>query len=375
MEPTALTCPYKEEVGIQYERFKIGNYGYIINIDNHTNKEVSKITPILTDADAGGGEDGVYCWIVSGSVGGSVGGSDKHFFCIRVISPQEIQTKHINMMRELCVEPESINPLLGSIDKYYYAGEFLKKPIESCSSGGGESCSEININFLSGTFMVDKINAKSPSKDVIKDVTEIFENVFPGSQINIDTTGDTFITNSSPYIQMTETKIYDYIAAGATVYKLDLTNPPEEKIFKFLNGGINIAYIKLNQRLAQLKRTFDLQIKNNSEGDAGVARYKTTYEKQVISMFDEYGLGTPIFDTTTGLLKTTNKNDLDKYIMKLENTESIEASTNPGLFPAGFPGGKKRKSRKSNKSKKNKKSKKGGKSKKSRKSKKGRKGK
>ncbi len=362
MAPEDLDCPYNEEVGIQYEKFIIGDYGYIIDIDNHTNKEVSKITPILTDADAAGGEDGVYCWIV----GSSDSDKQRRFFCIRVISPQEIQTKHINMVRELCVESESINPLLGSINKYYYAGEFLKKPIESCSSGGGESCSEININFLSGTFMVDKINATSPSEDVIKDVTEIFKKVFPpGSQINIDTTGQTFITNSSPYIQMTEAKIYDYIAAGATVYNLYLLNPQENKIFNFLNGGIDFAYTKLNQTLAKLKRTFELKIKINSEGDAGVVdSNKKTYKDQVIFEFDKYGLGTPIFDTE-GFVTPPHKNELNKYIMKLKNTESIGVTSGiPGLFPAGFPGGKKRKSRKSIKSKKGKKLRKGKKSKK-----------
>jgi hypothetical protein len=192
---------------------------------------MSKITPILSKDDINGGEDGVYAWIIgSNSIDPT---NTLTMYCIQVYTINEIGTKHINMMNELCAGHDDF-----TIDKMYYAGEFIKKN------------NEIKYNFLSGSFMVDLIDAKNPPQYALTDVNAIFSEIFNGYTVVPDITLNTFITTNSDYVKITSDKLIAIMNTNvdAELYKFDLTIDADKTAYNQLNNGVRFHKIRVEQQ-------------------------------------------------------------------------------------------------------------------------------
>jgi hypothetical protein len=242
----------------------------IYSMDNRTNEIINSITPLLTDNQASEIADGVYCYIIGLKPDESI-----HIWYKRVISFNEIQTTHLNIMQELCNRHE--------ITHYIYAGEFIKHrgneesvrepvkrhrddsddlPLEkqyktlkgknkitsvdskitsvdskitsvdskitSVDSKITSVDSTIDVNFLSGTYMLFKIEPEAPTPEQEIFVTYIFADTFPESRIHIDKNKISFIKKTSPYTNMTKEKLSLYISADAAIYRFDTKNPEEK---------------------------------------------------------------------------------------------------------------------------------------------------
>ena len=221
----------------------------IYSMDNRTNEIINSITPLLTDNQASEIADGVYCYIIGLRPDESI-----HIWYKRVISFNEIQTTHLNIMQELCNRHE--------ITHYIYAGEFIKHrgneesvrepvkrhrddsddlPLEKQhkTSRGKDKItsvdskitsvdSTIDVNFLSGTYMLFKIEPEAPTPEQEIFVTYIFADTFPESRIHIDKNKISFIKKTSPYTNMTKEKLSLYISADAAIYRFDTKNPEEK---------------------------------------------------------------------------------------------------------------------------------------------------
>jgi hypothetical protein len=125
--------------GIPYNCFQLGDKFYYIDTKNVKKEILYSVQNIFVDKEIRHGSDGIYSYIVGKTISDGV-----KLFAVRVLSNNEIGTKHSDIYSR--VKDTYIKEI-------HYAGEFEKKG------------STIVYNFISGTYMLDVVDPRTPSKN------------------------------------------------------------------------------------------------------------------------------------------------------------------------------------------------------------------
>lgn len=205
-------------VDIQYKDFKIEKPGkptefFRVDINNLENPRISEMNHLL-EGDEIIAEPGVYCWVL----GEITNPGETHIYAKKSESIQEIQSKHINIVREIMLS-DSVKDVHDCGFKILYAGE-VKVEINK------KGRVSLEFNFLSGTFMADRDDmSEGKVADAINITLYYFATIFGRDKIeNIryDGSYQTFITR-----KMTKDDILNYMSLGANIYRY-----PTEQAFK-----------------------------------------------------------------------------------------------------------------------------------------------
>lgn len=194
-----------------------------------------KISTLFKDDELFAGEDGIYTWIIgtelnrdltSNGIPRTCDVARMHLWCKRVESIQEIATKHHNIIGELMrnkrilTEGSSEDDIKmvqhnGVIDYILYAGELKKRTMITGAArtrGGKHQECILEINFLSGSYMSEIVNASNPSDFTTDCVRNVFMNFAPVNfELNVvfDRSGSTFIIEG-----MNKDLLNEYIRRG-----------------------------------------------------------------------------------------------------------------------------------------------------------------
>ena len=209
----------QDSVDIAFKDFKIEKPGkpteyFRVDINNLENPRISEMNDLLVD-DEIIADPGVYCWIL----GEITNPGETHIYAKKSESIQEIQSKHVNIVREIMLSDE-VKGLHGCGFKVLYAGE-VKVEINK------KGRVSLEFNFLSGTFMADRPDISSGNHaDAINITLHYFATLVAKDRlhqpINYDGSFQTFITR-----KMTKDDILNYMSLGANVYRY-----PTEEAFK-----------------------------------------------------------------------------------------------------------------------------------------------
>ena len=186
--------PQNEVIGIN------GDYYYIANVPPQS-EFIDKITSLLVD-DEIISEPGFYVYVIVSNPENS----SPMLFAKRIISSQEIQTKHNDLLSD--IGKHGIN-----ITQLYYAGEMMLEMDRD------REHLHIKFNFLSGTFMAGIINPDDPHEHS-EQVINIFKDKFKSDKVTYEYVSgiSSFITNAN--IPLTLESIEDFLQAGAEILKL-----------------------------------------------------------------------------------------------------------------------------------------------------------
>jgi hypothetical protein len=248
-------CNSYGQMAIQNNVFELDDKYYYIKKIPERSEYIDKITPLLEFDELS--EPGMYVYVIVSSASAKYPyePNTPTLFYKEVLSNQEIQTKHNDLLYDIChMEIDSDNHRnkktkiddseIGSKykfqpDKMYFAGEFEysiknKKNI-------------IEFNFLSGSYMVDHIDAMKPTKIQIDNCREIFETTLSSKKFDIDFTTKSLLLDN---IKMTPTILNYFIQANAEIYVADkVAFQNINEIKKQINNSLKIeAQIEQEKR-------------------------------------------------------------------------------------------------------------------------------
>jgi len=239
IEPQAITPTYMP-VSPQHSLIRLnGDYYYIKSVPDRS-EYIDKITYPLT-RDEIIAEPGIYVYVI---VGDPIT-NEPLLFAKKTLSIQEIQTKHMELLSDI------VDKLKIPITTLYYAGEIMVE-INTANI-------IVKFNFLSGTYMENKINPDDPQgNDVIvaeilkRNIGELSDKpilyeYLPGikSLINIQ------------HLPASMDLITNLLHSGAEIYKLS-----KEKIDPTLNYGkikkmIDDRFLYYQARKNQINNYYD----------------------------------------------------------------------------------------------------------------------
>jgi hypothetical protein len=186
------------EFGIDEQCSKIGNYYYHFIMSEEQQRCLLEKIPVIRNFELLEASDGVYTWFVFRNKQGK-----PQFVAKKVLTIQEITTKH----------GQILGNVFDELDSVHLAGEFIKKG------------NNIEINFLSGTYMRDHFRRKEETepgaagrihKDAIAFLNRSFRHrlVFTNQDPAI-----TLITNKN--ILYTRENIKLLLECGASIRRFD----------------------------------------------------------------------------------------------------------------------------------------------------------
>lgn len=240
-----VNYPQNFQVSIENALFQLSNDNrhYTIEIPLSNKSNIQEMTPLLIDDELLTAEDGVYTYIIGTDLL-----ENMHIWCKKVHSVQEIETKHINIV-EACEQTyfrivngydlSETDKKYGVIDYIIYAGEIRK------------TADYFDINFISGSYMLNVVNATNPCNYVIEDVLALLHNL-KIDNFEIDTSGISYINEKQH--SMTPELLEAYVRSGANVYIFST----KQSATKYLNRKINMAKLKARHQIA-------LRMKNNHQ--------------------------------------------------------------------------------------------------------------
>lgn len=224
-------CNDYKPMAIQNDVFELDNNYYYIESIPSRNPQIDKITPLLQHDELV--EDGIFVYVIVSfssalspfsSALSPYSPDTPTLFFKQTLSSQEIQTKHSDVLYDICnlqkesdtpthtnkkakIESSESNELkqIFKPNRIYYAGEFKYNKKEK----------KVQFNFFSGTFMADFIDALSPELEQKKNCTKIFKKSI-GRGITFEFTDKPFINHENSPI--TKTKLNDFLYAGAIIY-------------------------------------------------------------------------------------------------------------------------------------------------------------
>ena len=269
--PTEIDCNDIAKENPSYKLdFQIPPYKYIVSIPTEIDQRfLNKITTPLTLDELNGSEDGVYTWILF-----DYGiGTEKEIIVKKNINITEISTKHLDILKGVCVnEHKTTNDLSHpSMLRVYVGGELSK-------TTNFENRSIYNINLLSGTYSVDKIDAEHFSSDFELRLKDIFIKGLhnkDNTDVNIERTTNTMIKIKD--MESFEQQMLDtYGVAGVKIYKFG-----REHNALFIRS-LPYASSTYKTQLAILDRVYPVPAKRTEKDDE---QYKEAKEK----LFQKYG--------------------------------------------------------------------------------------
>jgi hypothetical protein len=233
-------------------------------------RHVEKITSSLTLSEIDGAEDGIFTWLLF-DFGPE---NPKHVIVKQIINITEIRTKHIDILKDVCLGYHSVdrNPMDSkSIIRIYFGGE-LQKITEQIKGKEGKEAKErsiphitYNVNFLSGSFSVDQIDPTTFSREIEKELKDIFitgicsqdQICRSNHSINILRTNQTMISRPSESIEDFDRVMLDsYGRAGASIYKFG-SDPASIEMYKRSKPIFRVTYNVRLQQLEQLRKSLE----------------------------------------------------------------------------------------------------------------------
>jgi hypothetical protein len=259
-------------IGIDEQCAKIGDSFYHFEMSTEQQKCLMKQIPLIRNQELTNASDGVYTWFIFTDKQG-----DLQFVSKKVLTVQEITTKHANI----------VSSLLGELQTIHYAGEFMK--IDD----------NIEINFLSGTYMQGQFEQFKDSErlDEIKNDAVVFLNdAFNGSLLFTNqTVMDTFITTEN--ILYTRENIKLLLDCGVSIKR-------------FEKAGFCGKYDRRIARRVSAEQNHEVQvrmwksIKSNNKGDEPVFNYVPQETPHVVVTLDNLD---PIAFPITRRVSSRNK--------------------------------------------------------------------
>ena len=205
---------------IKKKIFELNKKFYVIQYDSNINRSfrsdrIHKENPIYTMEEFLQQENGTYLWVMGKDENKKI-----HTVFIETKSIQELGTTHSNIVHRIFFNHNYDRNLVPKIDTLLYAGE-IKLDNDS---------KKIIINFLSGTFMLDRVNLNKKNNiniaknQVLRQFNE--EINIPGYTIIFDDSRKTFIVE-----EMTIGQLIEYYNAGLTIYQFNT----EEQARQFIS--------------------------------------------------------------------------------------------------------------------------------------------
>ena len=223
--------------------FELNKKFYVIQYGSNTNESfrsdrIHKENPIYTMEEFLQQESGTYLWVMGKDENKKI-----HTVFTETKSIQEIGTTHSNIVHRIFFNHNYDRDLIPKMDTLLYAGE-IKLDNDS---------KEIIINFLSGTFMLDRVNLNKKNninfakKQVLQQFSE--EINIPGYTIIFDDSRKTFIVQ-----QMTIGQLIEYYNAGLSIYQFNTKQEAKEFISIPLKKAKLIARKKSMERRSEKYR-------------------------------------------------------------------------------------------------------------------------
>ena len=281
------------ERAISFNKFKIPgdnnipgdnkNYMFLEKIDKN---KIDKLSPLLKNDEIFGYSDnavftyiiGSQCPIIDNQItrvqytNNFVNINDMQIWGKPVLSKQEINTRHLNILfdskKNYDIIMNNTDPNIdisvaiktGVIDNIFYAGEMRYSVLNGNKT--------IELNFLSGTFMIDVIDCLHVPDLIIQNITKFFRESpklgFNGELKIVNNSCETFITKN-----IDKRTLDDYILSGMTVHE----NP------NFLESEINILENQLKQK-ERMKTMFT----NDSSLDVDINAIKKQIEEKTAEL-------------------------------------------------------------------------------------------
>jgi hypothetical protein len=223
--------------------FELNKKFYVIQYGSNTNESfrsdrIHKENPIYTMEEFLQQESGTYLWVMGKDENKKI-----HTVFTETKSIQEIGTTHSNIVHRIFFNHNYNRNLIPKMDTLLYAGE-IKLDNDS---------KEIIINFLSGTFMLDRVNLnKKNNINIAKNqvLQQFSEEInIPGYTIIFDDSRKTFIVQ-----QMTIGQLIEYYNAGLSIYQFNTKQEAKEFISIPLKKAKLIARKKSKERLPEKYR-------------------------------------------------------------------------------------------------------------------------
>ena len=199
--------------------FELNKKFYVIRYESNTNQSfrsnrLHKENPIYTMEEFLQQDNGTYLWVMGKDENKKI-----HTVFTETKSIQEIGTTHSNIVHRIFFNHNYDRNLIPKMDTLLYAGE-IKLDNDS---------KEIIINFLSGTFMLDRVNLnKKNNINIAKNqvLQQFSEEInIPGYTIIFDDSRKTFIVQ-----QMTIGQLIEYYNAGLSIYQFNTKQEAKEFI-------------------------------------------------------------------------------------------------------------------------------------------------
>ena len=267
IEPQAITPTYIP-ISPQNDLIKLNDDYYYINSVPNRSEYIDKITYPLT-GDEIIAEPGIYIYVI---VGDPIT-NEPLLFAKRTLSLQEIQTKHMELLSDIADKFEI------PITTLYYAGEIMVEI--------NTDKIIVKFNFLSGTYMEDKIHPNDPQGNDVRVIEILKRNIgetdkpiryeyLPGFQ--------SLINNQNLHVSMDF--ITDLLHSGAEIYKLSKENIDPTWNFGKIKQMINDRFVYYQPRKSQINKYFDYMKSRGLPNEA--LRDKQLFDLENSILFDKF---------------------------------------------------------------------------------------
>jgi hypothetical protein len=270
IEPQEITPTYIPLLP-QNDLIKLNDdYYYIKSVPNRS-EYIDKITyPLRGDEIIA--ESGIYIYVI---VGHPIT-NEPLLFAKRTLSIQEIQTKHMELLSDI------VDKLKIPITTLYYAGEIM---VEINTDN-----IIVKFNFLSGTYMEDKINPDDPQGNDVRVIEILKRNI---GQLNSSDKPilyeylpgiKSLINNQNLPVSMD--LITNLLYSGAEIYKLSKENIDPTCNFGKIKQMISDRFVYYQPRKAQINKYFDYMKSRGLPNEA--LRDKQLLDLDNSILFDKY---------------------------------------------------------------------------------------
>ncbi|MBI96566.1 hypothetical protein CL656_05420 [bacterium] len=238
---------------IKKEMFELNNKYYVIQYGSNTKQSFSsnsirKDNPIYNMEEFLQQDSGTYLWVMGKDENGKL-----HTVFIKTKNIHEIGTTHSNIVHRIFSNHNYDRNLIPKINILLYAGEIKLNQEEK----------KIIINFLSGTFMLGRLNLNKENNvnKAFNNVLRHFHDTIGNSNYTIeyDNSKKTFIDK-----KITISQLIEYFNSGLSIYEFN----DETEAKNFLSNPLKI--IKLKAKKDMMER-----VKEAYRNKNGIIKIKT----------------------------------------------------------------------------------------------------
>jgi hypothetical protein len=224
-KPVEITCTDIANISPSYKlEFKVNDFYYIVKKPTiYDTTQLDKVTPALAHDEILGDDDGIYTWLLFDRGEGS----PKEIVSKKTLDITEINTKHTNILQDICSGRDTLGSVKSNVIRVYFGGEMKKETFKEKIV--------FSINFSSGSYSLNQIDPINFSLEIEKELTELILKQFCGEdnacrnsiEVNILRNDNTLINSTNGLIRNIEqisrlipdAKVYRFPTIGDTKYK------------------------------------------------------------------------------------------------------------------------------------------------------------